>query len=265
MESLLKDSIVEHLRKKLLINDSQHGFTSKRSCLTNLLTFLEVLTDYVDKGFPVDVIYLDFQKAFDKVPHYRLIKKVKAHGITGKVADWIEAWLKDRQQRVVLNGRQSQWNEVKSGVPQGSILGPLLFVIYINDIDDGIVSKLYKFADDTKILGNAATLEDVEILRSDLHHMFRWSEEWQMLFNVTKCGVLHFGHTNKEYDYAINSEKLESLPDERDLGVIIDKTLKSSKQCVKAYKAANATLGMIRRSFVNRDEKKQSYSCINLL
>jgi hypothetical protein len=254
MESLLKDSIVEHLKNHKLINDSQHGFTSRRSCLTNLLTFLEVLTDYVDKGFPVDVIYLDFQKAFDKVPHNRLIKKVKAHGITGNVADWIEAWLKDRQQRVVLNGCKSQWNDVKSGVPQGSILGPLLFVIYINDIDEEIVSKLYKFADDTKILGVTATPEDVEIVRSDLHQLFRWSEEWQMLFNINKCGVLHFGHNNKKYDYTINSDKIETRQDERDLGVIIDNSLKSSKQCVKAYKAANATLGMIRRSFVTRDE-----------
>ena len=165
LESIIKDAVVQHLKTNKLINESQHGFTARKSCLTNLLMFLEVLTDYVDQGFPVDVIYLDFQKAFDEVPHIRLIKKVRAHGISGKVVEWIEAWLHEREQRVVLNGSASGWSSVKSGVPQGSILGPLLFVILINDIDEGIISRVYKFADDTKVMGKVGTISEVNALR----------------------------------------------------------------------------------------------------
>jgi hypothetical protein len=109
LESIIKDSLLQHLKSHKLINDSQHGFTSKRSCLTNLLSFLELVTDYIDQGLPVDVIYLDFQKAFDKVPHGRLLSKVRAHGINDKIAGWIQNWLSERQQRVVLNGNKSEW------------------------------------------------------------------------------------------------------------------------------------------------------------
>ena len=122
-----------------------------RSCLTNLLQFLETVTDYINKGYPVDVIYLDFQKAFDKVPHRMLIHKLTAHGIGGKVLNWIRDWLSGRERRVVLLGSTSTWSPVKSGVPQGAVLGPVLFLIYIIDIDDVVSSKILKFADDTKL------------------------------------------------------------------------------------------------------------------
>ena len=112
------------------------------------------MTKVLDEGDPLDIIYLDFAKAFDKVPHKRLIKKLEAHGIAGNVSRWIKNWLTDRRQRVNINGKTSNWANVLSGVPQGSVLGPLLFLIYINDIDDGIISKIWKFADDTKICKN---------------------------------------------------------------------------------------------------------------
>jgi hypothetical protein len=254
MESIIKDKIISHLNSFNLIKNSQHGFVAKRSCLSNLLEFLEVVTEYVDKGVPVDAIYLDFQKAFDKVPHERLLKKVEAHGITGKILRWIREWLYDRKQRVVLNGKRSRWTSVLSGVPQGSILGPLLFLIFINDIDEGIINRLLKFADDTKLTGAVGTDDAVNRLQDDLNRLYQWSVDWQMLFNIDKCKVIHFGYNNKEAVYNMGCNTLAAVSEERDLGVIVHRSLKSSSQCVKVVKSANATLGMINRTFVSKNK-----------
>ena len=132
LESILQDNIVNHLNTHTLLLQSQHGFTKGKSCLTNLLLFLEDITKAIDEGKPLDVIYLDFAKAFDKVPHQRLLHKIESHGISGNVAAWIGEWLHDRKQTVVLNGENSRLQDVLSGVPQGSVLGPTLFLIFVN-------------------------------------------------------------------------------------------------------------------------------------
>ena len=169
MESIIRDAIVEHLDRHNLVLDSQHGFQRGRSCTTNLLVFLDKVSLAVDNSVSVDAIFLDLAKAFDKVPHQRLLNKVKAHGIDGKLASWIEAWLSDRRHRVCLDGRISGWKHVVSGVPQGSVLGPLLFAIFINDLDLGISNIVLKFADDTKIVGPVMNDNDRVILQSDLN------------------------------------------------------------------------------------------------
>jgi Reverse transcriptase (RNA-dependent DNA polymerase) len=153
MERVIKDELMEFV-EKFILKDSQHGFRSKRSCLTNLLEFLETVQTEVDEGKCMDVVFLDLQKAFDKVSHGRLVIKLRNIGIRGKLLDWITEWLRKRSQRVVLNGEASDWVEVGSGVPQGSVLGPALFLVYINDMDEGILNNLWKFADDTQILGH---------------------------------------------------------------------------------------------------------------
>ena len=150
LKRLIKDHLVDFLIKNYLIKPSQHRFLKAKSCLTNMLCFGEDVTKWVDEGSPADIIYLDFKKS-DKVPHQRLLLKLKVHGIGNCIINWIEIWLIDRRQRVVFDGEVSNWKSVFSGVPQGSVLGPVLFLIFINDLDDDITSKVLKFADDTTL------------------------------------------------------------------------------------------------------------------
>ena len=253
-ERIIKDEIVRHLESKLLIQDSQHGFRSNRSCLTNLLESSEYITRLIDEGNPMDIIYLDFSKAFDKVPHKRLVEKLKAHGIKGEIVTWIEEWLTDRKQRVVVNGENSEWEQVVSGVPQGSVLGPILFTVFINDLDDTIKSKISKFADDTKLIGQAGSTEETDILQEDLERLNEWAKKWQMSFNADKCKVLHIGKKNMKAQYKIDGKNIGAVREEKDLGVMVTDDLKVAKQCNKAASRGNQKLGMIRRTFTCKNK-----------
>jgi len=254
LESIIKDSISAHFEKHDLIRSSQHGFTSGRSCLTNLIDFIEVVTKELDEGKCVDLIYLDFSKAFDKVPYSRLYRKLEALGIGGNILQWVQNWLSNRRQRVGIDSEYSDWAAVTSGVPQGSVLGPILFIIYINDLDNNIISKLNKFADDSKLGKGIKSSEDVECLRQDLAKLGKWSEDWQMQFNTDKCLVMHLGRGNVSSEYKVNDSILKESDSERDLGVIIDKNLKFSEQCSKVAHSANITLGMIKRTIHHKSK-----------
>src|SRR5579872_4976179 len=253
-ESITKDSLVAHLNRHKLIRNSQHGFTRNRSCLINILSFMESVTLNVDEGNPVDIVYLDFAKAFDKVPYERLFRKLQAHGVTGPVLNWIRNWLSSRRQKVCIFQQGSHWRDVTSGVPQDSVLGPVLFLVYINDLDSKIISKLAKFADGTKLCKQVASLEDVAALQRDLDSLHEWAADWQMSFNVDKCAVMHVGHSNKCNQYKLGNSELKSIVKEKDLGVIIDNTLKFSEQCSTAVKCANRTLGLIKRTIICRSK-----------
>ena len=255
LERLIKDHMVDFLVKHKLLNSSQHGFLKARSCLTNMLCFLEEITKWIDVGSPVDIIYLDFQKAFDKVPHQRLLLKLKAHGIGNSITDWIEQWLTDRRQRVVVDGEVSNWKSVLSGVPQGSVLGPILFLIYINDLDDSITSNVLKFADDTKLFRKVNTDGDKQHLQNDLDRLVKWSEKWQMLFNFGKCKCLHTGHRNLNVNYKKGDTVLGTTVKEKDLGVTISADMKVSEQCGIAASKGNQILGLIRRNITYKGKK----------
>jgi len=256
LESCIKDVMVDHLSTNSLIKGTQHGFMRNKSTTTNLLEFLETLTSEQDQGRPMDVIYLDFAKAFDKVPHRRLLEKFRAHSIDGKVLTWVKNWLAGRRQRTVLNGEASEWSDVGSGVPQGSVLGPLAFIIYNNDIDliCMLIKLMNKFADDTKAANTILCDDDVADLQKCLDDLVTWADTWGMQFNVTKCKVMHVGRLNPHAEYTMSGIKLATTEAERDIGVKVHKSLRPSLQCKEAAGRANVVLGQISRAFHFRDK-----------
>ena len=246
LERLIKDHLVDFLVKNKLINPSQHGFLKARSCLTNMLCFLEEVTKWLDEGSPVDIIYLDFKKAFDKVPHQRLLLKLKAHGIGNGMINWIEKWLIDRRQRVGF-----EWST--AGISTGTYF--ILIYIYINDLDDDITSKVLKFADDTKVFRKIKSDADRQHLQDDLNKLIEWSEKSEMLFNFGKCKCLHTGHGNEDAQYTMGDTVLNTTLKEKDLGLTIRADMKVSEQCGIAAVKGNQILGLIRRNIVYKEKE----------
>jgi len=247
--------MAEHLLNSGFLTDFQHGFTKGKSCSTNLLTAFEIWTKWVDEGYGVDIVYLDYRKAFDSVNQVKLMEKLRATSISPVVINWIAAFLDGRRMRVKVRCEFSDWVFVLSGVPQGSVLGPLLFLIFINDLPQWIRnSMLLLFADDTKVFRKIQDVNDEILLQQDLNSLVEWTKKWGMKFNDEKCKVMSTAHSSS-YEYELDGVKLQWVLQERDLGVDVTSSLKPSVQCSKAVASAMHVLGIIRRNFVISDKE----------
>ena len=243
-----------------IFTDSQYGFRERRGCILQLLTVFDTWSKYIDSDIPVDTVFLDFRKAFDSVPHKRLLLKLERLGVSGNVLKWISSFLSNRQQRVVINGQSSEWTDVSSGVPQGSVLGPLLFIMFVNDLPDEVKSYCKLFADDAKLYKDLQNLEDFETIQNDLNKLCQWTIKWLMLFNVAKCKVMHIGRDNPRFEYEMtdkegNTKVLNSVEIEKDLGVYVQENLKFDKHISLTVNRANRLVGLIKRAFSYLDEE----------
>jgi len=265
MEKIIVEVLISHLESNNLISVCQHGFLRRRGCVTNLLESLDRCTIAVAKGINVDVILLDFAKAFDKVWHAGLISKLQALGVSGKLLSWVEDFLRLRKQRVVLGEHNSEWGEVQSGVPQGSVLGPILFVLFINDMPNELSARvsLHLYADDSKLVASLNDPNSVALTQAEIDKLVNWTDKWLMELNLDKCKVLHLSSHSGEIQqppYIIRTEKeansiVESSKSERDLGVQVTSDLKWHTQSSLAASKASRVLGSLGRMFVSRDVK----------
>ena len=195
------------------ISYHQHGFVKSKSWLTNLLETMDSILEILDQGSPVDIMYFDFKKAFDHVPHNRLLLKLKCLGIEGKLLNTIKDFLMNRTFRVCVKGQFSSIKEVLSGILQGSVLGPLLLVLYINDLPEYVENKAKLFADDLKLIANAANRK---IIDDDLRKLEQWERTWLLEFNLDKCKVMHLDfNNNQKLSYILDNTVLESCEQEK--------------------------------------------------
>ena len=264
LEKIICSAIMSFLMTNDLISEQQHGFVRGRSCQTNILLCLEKWTEIVDGGNNVDVAYFDYAKAFDKVSHRLLLVKLQGYGIDGKLLHWLKDYLESRKQRVVVGNAMSQWLEVVSGTTQGTVLGFLLFLLFINDLpkacspeDESLVMLL---ADDTKsyqeIQKDASRhMDNQAALQSRINRIAHWAEEWKMEINPKKSKVMHVGKDNPCLMYTMNGSMIETVTVEKDIGFWISDDLSTSTHVSKARSKALAEIVRIRRNFTYIDKK----------
>ena len=255
LEHIMASQIVKHMNEHSLLYDLQHGFREKRSCETQLTMLVEDLARSASKGKQTDLILLDFSKAFDKVNHSKLIWKLHQYGIRSNVLRWVQAFLGNRSQSVVVEGEESDSVPVCSGVPQGSVLGPILFLIYINDLPDTITSKVRLFADDTALYLTIEGENDSAILQHDLDKLSMWEREWDMEFNPSKCQVIQVTGSRKPINatYRLHGLVLETVTCARYLGVDISSDLTWRSHVDRVTGSATKTLNFVRRNIKTKN------------
>ena len=200
LEHIICSSLMQHLTRHNILYPLQHGFRERRSCESQLIEFVHDIAFNMQKGHQNDVIVMDFAKAFDKVAHNRLLYKLSSYGVKGNTLGWIGSFLSGRSQQVVLEGKSSSSAPVLSGVPQGSVLGPVLFLIYINDLPEYVSNSTVRlFADDTLLYLTIHNSSDCIKLQEDLNNLERWGSDWQMSFHPKKCEVIHITTKKKTY------------------------------------------------------------------
>jgi hypothetical protein len=216
MEKLIRLHIINHMKANKLFSNKQYGFIEGRSTALQLLEVIDNWSEALDEGLDIDCICTDFQKAFDKVPHKRLIKTIENYGIANPILSWIEDFLSRRYQRVSIEGEISNRMEDTSGIPQGSALGPILFVFYINDLPDVVESEVYLFADDTNIFRLINSIDDQQILQNDLIKLENWSDKCLLKFHPEKCKHMNMHRTPKEEEvkYNLLGQEISKVKDE---------------------------------------------------
>lgn len=263
LEHIIASHIFRHLEKNKYFYNHQHGFRKGLSCNTQLLEFSSELQFNLNNNQQTDCIFLDFSKAFDRVAHCRLISKLSALRIDSLTLSWLRNFLSLRLQFTIVNDTSSTITDVTSGVPQGSVLGPLLFLIYINDLPDNISSCVRLFADDCVIYRVINTAQDHIILQKDLDQINSWCTTWQMILNTTKCKTISFSrkHAHSDFTYYINNEAISRAAAYKYLGIIFTSTLSWATHITSTCAKASKTLGYLRRNLRNApiDMRKLSY------
>ena len=258
---------MEHLQKHNLLIDNQHGFRSGYSCQSQLISLTEDLLHAMDNHHQIDLILLDFTKAFDKVPHRRLLTKLSYYGIRDHIHAWIETWLTQRSQQVVIDGESSYVASVKSGVPQGTVLGPLMFLIYVNDIAVNILSPLRLFADDCLLYRVIKSKADASHLQLDLDYLSQWAQSWQMKFNLNKCTVIRCTRSRSpaSHDYTLQGHLLETKTQSSYLGLTFHNTLTWSFHINNIVNRASKILNFLRRNLYKCSQEVKTAAYISLV
>ena len=251
-ERILASHIMQHLESNNILYDLQHGFRQNQSCETQLIQFIHELMSNHDKNIQSDIILMDFAKAFDKVPHKRLLYKLHWYGIRGSIHHWIQSFLSNRTQRVIIDGILSSPVSVTSGVPQGTVLGPLLFLVYINDLPDYIShSTIRLFADDCILHRPIQNEHDSLLLQEDIDSLYAWTIAWQMELNIAKCCSMHITLSQQHkisHTYHIHNTQLSVVNQCKYLGIVIQSDLRWNSHVDQITAKANQTLAMLKRN-----------------